>query len=305
MKNLIIFSFYNFIQEVNLIYFLKRFYYFFKKKKTIIKSFYFKSIKKSKKIYKSLKLKKKTKFFVKNKLKLKIKKAPNSFFFKYLKKKKNKFKAINYSKRFLSILIQNRNLLNYFYLNIKKSKKISKFVKIFNCFNTDKKIQILDNMLWHILLKSNFIFSINDLKFLLKFNLVLVNYKITKTKDLFLKQFDIVNLILNNLYYNYVKYRYSLLTRFFKKFKKKKLKLKLFTFSVYSKDSDKNLFKSRKIFNYLFLFLNYNTHNTEVDYTSFSILILEPVKRHIYLKNMYKKLISVHLWKLYNWKWII
>lgn len=252
----------------------KRYIYFFKKRKTFISNF----------LYLNL---------IKNKKSTVYKKNYNI-----------ETNLLDYKKKIYSVVLDNRKLYNNVFLNKAKSFKITKNIWKMSKFSIYQKLLIFNNYLWVVLLRSNFIISQNDIKFILTHKLLYINNNIINLSfynNLILKPNDLICLVYNKNYFKYLFFRINRINIFIKKFKRKYLNLSSFYFKNLTplKEFKKNKIK---IFKYLFFFRNYNNLNIEIDYYILTIFIINNLANQSISSYFLKKVLSIYFFKTYNWK---
>ena len=204
-------------------------------------------------------------------------------------------KIVDFKKLFLKQIIESRSQLNFFYFFNKKSKKLSKIIWNLKIFSKKYYTLLLNNTLFFILLKSNFIFSDKDYNFLLKFKLIYINKNAIKKLLFFVQDGSLIELVLNKYYI------YYLLSRFYNF--NKNLKKFIFKKQYPQKLKSTNL-KKNKINLYSFL-RNQNNISIEVDFFSFSIFYFLTLKLNKSMSIDIKYIFfNYYLTSLLNWKYL-
>jgi len=169
-------------------------------------------------------------------------------------------------------------------------------------FSIYQKLLVFNNHLWVVLLKSNFIISQNDIKFILTHKLLHINNNIINSSfynNLVVKPNDFICLVYNKNYFKYLFFRINRINIFIKKFKRKYLNLSSFYFKNLTplKEFKKNKIK---IFKYLFFFRNFNNSNIEIDYFILSVFIISNLINQSINSYFLKKILSIYFFKTYN-----
>jgi len=263
-----------FFKSSDIFLFVKKYIYFFKKRKTFINNFLYMSIAKQRK---------------------------NINYKKYLSSDTN---LLDYKKKIYSVILDNRKLYTNTFLNKSRSNKVTKIIWKTSKLTINQRVSFFNNQLWVVLLKSNFIISQNDIRFILTNRLICLNNNVININihdKLLLKINDVISLVYNKNYFKYLFYRITKINLFIKKFKKKYLNLSSFYFKNITplKEFKKNKIK---IFKYLFFFRNYNNLNIEIDYFILSIYIISSSLYNSTHNYLLKKLLSIYFYKTYNWK---
>jgi len=278
---------------------------------------FFKFFKKN--FYKNIKLitffKKKNIFFktdlkIKNKIKKKIfKKQPllrkknyiflkkNNLLFNKQKIKRSTLTNFFFKFDFFKKLKQNVNFLKLLFFKKKSTKN-----KITNFHRKLKKknfffLQNFDKLIYLTLIKSQFFFFYQDSKFFIQKGLVYLNGLMNKNFMKFLKIGDVVQIIMCETYFQYIKN-----IRLF--FKRKITFLKYKRWSL--------LFNSDNFFTYIrwnpnflkkFLMFRVDTPSfIEIDFTSLTFIILKKETNFFKKKIFFSNFLSFLLLSSYNWK---
>lgn len=179
---------------------------------------------------------------------------------------------LDYKKRMLSVILDNRKIFNIIFLQNKMTKRVSKAVWLISKLSIKEKVFFFNNQLWLILIKSSLATSKRDVRFLFFFNNVSLNFNIIN-RNCTLSPGDFISLCYNKFYFNYLLYRQSSIYLFIKRFRRKYINLSKFFFKNFLKTKE---FKKNKIkmFKYLFFFKNFRVNNLEIDFNIMSIYIL-------------------------------
>lgn len=291
------------IVNIKFFYFTKYFYYFYFTKYFWKKYNYFFFLK-------SIFLKKKNNYlnyiFYKNWYYIKKKKrAFSTIFYKYLKNKNvgffSKFfiKLFDFKKNVLKYNLENYKLINiFFFKKNAKKKRLVKFISSNKHKPNNQIFSALEFYLFNILLRSHFIFFLNDLMFFIQNGYVFVNGLIVTNPFFKLKINDRVQLIIFKNYFFFIK---SKLNAFFKNLFKIKIKIWHINRNRlnYYKQSSKHI--PEWVGNTL-LYKNDIPKYLEVDYLILMTIIIFKPNNFYYFNYFFFKFLSNYMFKLYLWK---
>lgn len=209
---------------------------------------------------------------------------------------------MRFKRRFKAVVLKNRQLLSFM---IKKKMRnhwhFSKLIKGFIKRPFKDFFFLFDLSLSSILLRSHFIFGLDDLNFFINNNFVYVNNKVVTNKLKILNTSDKINFVFNNHYYYYYRHMLSLFKNNF------------------SKLSDYNFMRKGKVYNFYktrkpdhpnwvkkFIYFRRDIPNfLEVDFMTMTIILIYSPKFFFDLNRNTIKFVNHYQRHLYNWRFII
>lgn len=209
--------------------------------------------------------------------------------------------SLNGKKKFLKTIFKNRKLLNFLnFLNYRNSNKLSNYILNQNKCQLNNRILNIEYSLMHVCLNTNLVKNRQDLIFLLKNNQIFLNRSRILNKYTILNINDILEFTLKYKYFNYV-------FLFKKLFNKHILKIKnKLWFKLRLKNKNKLEFQDKNFINKIYKYNLIQKINIpqylEVDYSLLTLIILYK-NFDLNLVNInIKKILSIYLFRLYNWK---
>lgn len=253
---------------------------FFKKKYNFISNFFRFKIKKVRKMNrrkKSTLFKKKISFF--------------------RRKPKLIQKVYDYRKRLFSFIMLNRKLINLFLFKKLTSKKLTKLIYFKLNWPINKFKKILKSWIFFILFSTKLIFSMFDLLFVLKNNLIFLNKGIVKNYFLQTKKNDVITIIYSKYFFYYTLYKQKNIRKSVNKFKwKHAFRLKI----NYSKLVNFRFFSSKYFKSWIHFFYQIPKF-LEVDYSILTIIIISDYN-YAFENTWWTKFFSIYINSVYNWK---
>jgi hypothetical protein len=206
-------------------------------------------------------------------------------------------KLFDLKRKSLKTFILNRMILKkMFFITNSRQSKLTKFFSknltksISNCINS------FEYSLSSLLVKSKFVFTLQDAIFLIRNNLVYVNKNICNDVFARIQTYDNINLVFTKKYFY-----------FFKTMLNNQLKLTSFlSYRLWRYNRFRsNFYKQSPIslptwINKVSYFYYDVPNYLEVDYITLSLMIVKPISKSLYSS----KSANVFLFRLYNWKYI-
>lgn len=213
---------------------------------------------------------------------------------------KKKRRLVDLKKKLFYNILESRKIINFFLLNNKKSKNVTKFIyKLKHKSNLllYKKLHLL---LFFVILSSKFSYSLNDFRYMILNKFIYLNKNPIKSYYISLKKNDLIEFVITKYYLLYLVYKKNNLTMALRRYKWRKIRKLKYNFSKLNK----NRFFNSKYFKNFIYYFHKISKCYEIDYYLLKIIIVkDPIL--LTFNNWWKKFLSFYLLKLYNWKFLI
>lgn len=212
----------------------------------------------------------------------------------------NKF--IDLKKRWYKVFTTNRNLFKFF-SNSKKTKQFQLTRLFSKSLKKTTKVSFLEKefSLLNIIVRSKFVFTINEALFLIKNSFVFVNGFCVNDPQFLLKVSDTINIIFCKKYFFFWKTSFNQKLRLTYGVGYRLWRLNRFRNNFY-KQSPTGI--PDWIFKISFFYEDVPSY-IEIDYLTLTLMIIKYPKNYYNYNFYFTKFLSFYLLRLYNWKYVI
>jgi len=153
----------------------------------------------------------------------------------------------------------------------------------------------------HLLISFKIFLNYNDaIKYIMNTG-VFINFKLNKNPWAYIHNNDIINLYWVPTHYTYIFYNFRKFNRYLRR-----VKPRIFKMMRHKIDINKQATKRFPKWTLKFIsFKDVRLANIEVDYTTWTFIILSSIKNNSFLFSSWNIKHSWYLYKLYNWKYIV